>query len=237
MQKSLLTKRLSPAAAETLRRYLTALLSLVFFALGVTLMSRSQLGISPIQSVAYVVYNRLAEHTTLGTVVLCWNCVQVLAQWPLLGRFGWKQLVQIPLSLFLGVMVDATGALLFWLQPDTLVLRLLTVLCGVAVLSIAVCLNVSANAVMNAGEALEYAISQRFGKKFSTVKECTDIGCVTLAVVLSFLFFGRWRFDIVGAGTLLSATLAGLGVRLLNPWIKPAVERFCTGKNNKHTSV
>ena len=110
MQKSLLTKRLSPAAAETLRRYLTALLSLVFFALGVTLMSRSQLGISPIQSVAYVVYNRLAEHTTLGTVVLCWNCVQVLAQWPLLGRFGWKQLVQIPLSLFLGVMVDATGA-------------------------------------------------------------------------------------------------------------------------------
>ena len=135
MQKSLLTKRLSPAAAETLRRYLTALLSLVFFALGVTLMSRSQLGISPIQSVAYVVYNRLAEHTTLGTVVLCWNCVQVLAQWPLLGRFGWKQLVQIPLSLFLGVMVDATGALLFWLQPDTLPARLLTVLCGVAVLS------------------------------------------------------------------------------------------------------
>ncbi len=128
---------------EMLRRYLVALLSLVFLALGVTLMTRSQLGISPIQSVAYVVYNRLAEHTTLGTVVLCWNCVQVFAQWPLLGRrFGWKQLIQVPLSLF----------------------------------------------------------------------------------------FGTWRFDIVGAGTLISATLAGVGVRLFNPWIRPAVERFCTGK-------
>ncbi len=218
-------------SGETLRRYLTALVSLFFLALGVTLMSRSHLGISPIQSVAYVVYNHLSEYTTLGTAVLCWNCVQVLLQWPLLGRrFGWKQLVQIPLSLFLGVMVDATGALLFWLQPDTLPLRLLTVLCGVAVLSFAVCLNVSADAVMNAGEALEYAIAQRLDKKFSTVKECVDIGCVTTAVLLSFLFFGRWRFDIVGAGTLLSAVLAGLGVRLLNPWVRPAVEKFCTGK-------
>ena len=89
------------STGEVVRRYLTATVSLVFFALGVTLMTRSQLGISPIQSVAYVVYNRLAQYTTLGTVVLCWNCAQVLLQWPMLGRrFGWKQLIQVPLSAF-----------------------------------------------------------------------------------------------------------------------------------------
>lgn len=219
---------------ETSRRYTIFLFGLAFLALGISIMTKAQLGISPVQSIAYVVYTRFSDRVTLGVMVLCWNCFQVLLQLPLLGKnFGWKQLIQIPLSFFLSGMVDATSAMLFWLAPDTLLARLLTMAAGVLVLGFAICVTVAAGVVMNAGEALVYVIAHKGGWKFSTVKEFSDITIVAVAALCSFIFFGQWRFDIIGIGTLVSASLTGFVVRFFNLWVKPAVERICIGRKEE----
>ncbi len=216
------------SAAETARRYGVFLAGLFCMALAVSLLAKAELGISPVQSAAYVVYQRLAGVITLGTAVLVWNCMQVAAQLPLLGRaFGLKELVQIPLSLLLGVMVDATGRLLAWLTPASLPAWFATACVGVAVLAFSVSLTVAAGVVMNAGEALVQAIARRGGWRFGSVKEVFDLTVVSVAVALSFLFFGRWRLDLIGPGTLLSAGCTGFLVRWFNRWIPPVVEKIC----------
>ena len=203
-------------------------------ALAIAVMSAAQLGISPIQSTCYVIYHRISDYISLGTMVFLWNCLIVLAQLPLRGRnFGWLNWLQIPLSVFLGAMVDVFRALLFWLTPQHLVLKIVTMLCGVVILAIAISITVAAKTVMNAGEALVDAIADKCHRPFHQVKVVVDVSLITLAVVLSFVFFGKWRFDIVGLGTLTAGTTTGFIIGRVNKLVKPAVERICVGKQAK----
>ena len=213
---------------ETLRRYGVFLVGLAVMALAVSVLAKAGLGISPVQSLAYVVYSRLSAWVTLGATVFCWNTIQVLLQWPLLGCFGWQQWIQVPLSLFLSVLVDITGWMLSPLELSTLPARLCAMAVGILILAFAVSLTVSAGVVMNAGEALVHALAQRLKRPFGTVKEFFDLSVVTLSVLLSLLFFGKWRWDIVGVGTLCASLFTGLAVRQIDKWIKPAVQRICT---------
>ncbi|MBQ7337680.1 MAG: YitT family protein [Clostridia bacterium] len=218
---------------EIILRYLVFLFGLAVMALAIAVMSCAQLGISPIQSTCYVIYHRISDYISLGTMVFLWNCLIVLAQLPIKGkRFGWINWLQIPLSVFLGAMVDVFRSLLFWLTPENMVQKIVAMLCGVILLAIAISITVAAKTVMNAGEALVAAIAEKCGRPFGKVKVIFDVSLISFAILLSFVFFGKWRFDIIGLGTLVAATTTGHIVNLTGKWIIPAVNRICSGKKD-----
>lgn len=213
---------------QVIKRYVVFLVGLAIMALAVALMTKAALGISPIQSICYVLYLGFPEHLSLGTLIFCWNCVLFLLQPVILGkRFQLINLVQLPLSLFFGWTVDVFGSILAPVAPTLFVWRLLLMFCAVAVLSLGISITLAAKTVMNPGEAFVAAVSTKSGIAFSRVKVATDLIIITTSVIASFALFGKWRLDTIGIGTLTSGISVGFIVGWFSRRISPLVDQFC----------
>ncbi len=181
--------------------------------MGVAVTKRGELGVSPISSVANVI-SEVPGALSLGTLLVIWNVILILGQIVILRRdFKTVQLLQLPLSFVFGFFTDMGMKAVSVIPAESYVSRLLCVASGTAILAFGISLAVTANVVMNSGEAFVKAISDKTGKNFGNLKVGFDIFCVTLSVVLSLLLFGG---KIVGTreGTLIAAVFTGLLVKV-----------------------
>lgn len=210
---------------ETAKRYVLFVISLFFSALGVAFTKHGELGVSPISSVANVMSYKL-DFFTLGVWLIIWNCVLILGQILILRKkFRLIQLLQIPLSFLFGYFTDFGLWLVGFIPADNYIVRLIMVVVGIVILGFGVSLSVSANVIMNSGEAFVKAISDTTNKNFGNVKIAFDVSCVVLALILSLLFFD---FTIVGTreGTVISALCTGLTVKLFQKLTDEPVNRL-----------
>ena len=65
------------------------------------------------------------------------------------------------------------------------------------------------------GEGITVAISRVSGLPFPKAKIYVDSALVISAVVLSYLFFGRWLWNVVGVATLFAMIYVGLAVKVI----------------------
>ncbi|MDD7719420.1 MAG: hypothetical protein PUJ11_07990 [Eubacteriaceae bacterium] len=89
----------------------------------------------------------------------------------------------------------------------------------IVILGLGVYLSVSANVIMNSGEAFVKAVSDKTHFEFGNVKIGFDISCVIIAVLLSLVFF---RGQIYGTreGTLIAALFTGIVVKFCKRHLK-----------------
>lgn len=186
---------------------------------------RGDLGVSPISSTANVISIKF-DFWTMGTWLIVWNCILILAQILLLRRnFKIYQLLQIPLSFLFGWFTDFGMWLVSFIPVPNYAVRFSLLLAGIVILAFGISLSVIANVIMNSGEALVKAISDTVNKEFGHVKVVFDISCVLTAVILSLILFGG---RIVGAreGTIISAIFTGLVVKFISKRIRKPLERL-----------
>ena len=210
---------------ETAKRYVLFVIRLFISALGVAFTKHGELGVSPITSVANVMSIKL-DFFSLGIWLIIWNCVLILGQILILRKkFKPIQLLQIPLSFLFGYFTDFGLWLVGFIPAKSYIMRLVMVFIGIVILGFGVSLSVSANVIMNSGEALVKAISDTTNKNFGNVKIAFDVSCVVLALILSLLFFD---FTIVGTreGTIISALCTGLVVKLFRKLTDEPVNRL-----------
>lgn len=210
---------------ETEKRYVLFVISLFISALGVAFTKHGELGVSPISSVANVMSIKL-DFISLGIWLIIWNCVLILGQILILRKkFKPIQLLQIPLSFLFGYFTDFGLWLVGFIPAKSYIMRLVMVFIGIVILGFGVSLSVSANVIMNSGEAFVKAISDTTNKNFGNVKIAFDVSCVALALILSLLFFD---FTIVGTreGTIISALCTGLVVKLFRKLTDEPVNRL-----------
>lgn len=210
---------------ETEKRYVLFVISLFISALGVAFTKHGELGVSPISSVANVMSIKL-DFFSLGIWLIIWNCVLILGQILILRKkFKPIQLLQIPLSFLFGYFTDFGLWLVGFIPVESYIMRLVMVFIGIVILGFGVSLSVSANVIMNSGEAFVKAISDTTNKNFGNVKIAFDVSCVVLALILSLLFFD---FTIVGTreGTIISALCTGLVVKLFRKLTYEPVNRL-----------
>lgn len=215
---------------EIAKRYILFIISLFFSALGVAFTKHGELGVSPISSVANVLSCKFSFFT-MGTWLIIWNCILIVGQIALLRKkFQPIQLLQVPLSFLFGYFTDFGMWIVSGLSVDFYIIRLVWVVVGVVILGFGISLSVTANVIMNAGEAFVKAIADTFNKSFGNVKICFDISCVVLAIVLSLLLF---NLKLVGTreGTLISAFLTGMTVKFFTKLLnKPLNKALCDNK-------
>lgn len=211
------------------KRYILFIIGLLFSGIGVAITKRGELGVSPISSVANIMSYKLPA-LTLGSWLLIWNCVLLLGQIILLRReFQLIQLLQIPLSVLFGCFTDFGVWIAGHMPNHNYGVRMLLVLVGIAILALGITLTVIADVVMNSGEALVKAISEKSGKSFGFVKVAFDISCVTVAVILSLVLFDG---KLIGTreGTIIAALLTGTLVKVWQGLIKEPVVNLLTVK-------
>ena len=209
---------------ELCKRYLLLIAGVFFVGLGIAIARRSDLGISPVSSVANVLSLKW-DIFSMGTWLMLWNCLIILMEIAILRRnFKPIQLLQFPISLLLGVCTDIGVWMVAVLPADGYVLRLLWILVSVPVLALGITLMVISNTVMNVGEAFVDVVSKVLHKSFGNVKVVFDISCVTLSVLLSLLLFDG---TVVGTreGTFIAAFCTGLVVKWMTKRLKAPIEK------------
>lgn len=210
------------------KRLVLLIFGLFLSALGVALLKKAALGVSPISSAANIVSIAVPD-LSLGTWLIIWNCVLILGQLLILRRdFRAVELLQLPLSVLFGLFTDLSMSLLDFVEPGSYIECFVLVVLGTATMALGISLTVIADVIMNSGEALVKAVSDKTGKAFGSMKIAFDACCVALAVALSFILCGE--ILEVREGTLVAALLTGVFVNLFG-------RLFASGKNEESTAV
>ena len=197
---------------EKLKRYLIFLVGLFVNSLGVSLITKANLGTSPISSIPYVL--SLNFPFTLGNFTIFFSIFLIVLQLIILRKnFKLEHILQIPVSIIFGYFIDLTMILFFWVNPEAYIMKIVYLLIGCLILGVGVYMEVLADVVMLPGESFVRAIVLTWKTNFGTTKICFDVSMSVIAAVLSFIFAGRLAG--VREGTVIAALLVGFIARLI----------------------
>ena len=197
---------------ETLKRYLIFLVGLFVNSLGVSLITKANLGTSPISSIPYVL--SLNFPFTLGNFTIFFSIFLIVLQLIILRKnFKLEHILQIPVSIIFGYFIDLTMILFSWVNPEAYIMKIVYLLIGCLILGVGVYMEVLADVVMLPGESFVRAIVLTWKTNFGTTKICFDVSMSVIAAVLSFIFAGSLAG--VREGTVIAALLVGFIARLI----------------------
>lgn len=197
---------------EKAKRYLVFLVGLFINSLGVSLITRADLGTSPISSIPYVL--SLKFPMTLGEFTILFSLLLIFLQLVILRRnFKLEHLLQVPVSIAFGYFIDLCMVLLSFVQPQIYPMKVVYLLIGCVVLGFGVFLEVVADVVMLPGESFVRAVVFRWKTEFGATKVAFDVSMTVIAAVLSLVFQGQ--LNGVREGTIVAAILVGFIARLM----------------------
>ena len=197
---------------EKRKRYLIFLVGLFVNSLGVSLITKANLGTSPISSIPYVL--SLNFPFTLGNFTIFFSIFLIALQLIILRKnFKLEHILQIPVSIIFGYFIDLTMILFSWVNPEAYIMKIVYLLMGCLILGVGVYMEVLADVVMLPGESFVRAIVLTWKTNFGTTKICFDVSMSVIAAVLSFVFAGRLAG--VREGTVIAALLVGFIARLI----------------------
>ncbi len=204
-----------------IKRYLIFLVGLFINALGVSLVTKANLGTSPISSIPYVL--SLQFPLSLGNFTILFSLLLIFLQILILRKdFKFEHVLQIPVSIAFGYFIDLTMLMFYWVNPSHYLMQVVALFIGCIILGFGVYLEVLADVVMLPGESFVRAVVQKLQTNFGTSKIVFDSSMTIISGLLSLLFFHR--LNGVREGTIVAALLVGFIARLFGKnlaFIKP----------------
>ncbi len=198
---------------ELTRRYLFFIAGLYVNSLGISLITKAELGTSPISSIPYTL--SIGFPLSLGMFTLFYSLLLIVIQLVILGRRFPRQFwLQLPVSLGFSLFIDLSMGSLWFLSPESYPVKLICLLAGCLVLGVGVFMEMAASVVMLPGECTIKAISSTWNKDFGKTKVAVDLTMALSAAALGFFLYGA--LTGVREGTLISALLVGLIARWIN---------------------
>ena len=198
---------------ELAKRYLFFVAGLFVNSLGISLITKAEMGTSPISSIPY----------TLGMFTLFYSLLLICLQLVILrSRFPKEYWLQIPVSLGFSCFIDLTMGMLDFLNPQGYLWQLVSLLIGCVVLGVGVFMEMAANVVMLPGECTVQAISSTLHTDFGKSKVAVDMTMALVAAVLGLVMYQELAG--VREGTFISALLVGFLARTFQRLIGPQVQ-------------
>ena len=199
--------------AEIFKRYLIFTVGLFISSFGVAVITKADLGTSPISAIPYVL--SLYYPLTLGEFTIIFSVLLIVIQLIILRK-----------NFKAEVFPAASGIHSFWIfhrfqhvsAEDAVtgyVCRQIAVFAGrmSVILGIGVYMEVLANVVMLPGESFVRAIVMTLKKEFGTMKITFDVTMTLAAAALSFVFMSHLAG--VREGTVIAALLVGAIARFI----------------------
>lgn len=194
-------------------RYFILVAGLFFMGLGVDLITKSNLGTSPISSVSYVL--SMIFPLTFGETTFLVSFLFILIQILILKKeFPKEQYLQVLVGPIFGFFIDFGMNVFSFINSTFYSEKIILLLIGCIILSMGIYLEVSANVIINPGEGLVKTIANKTKKEFGTIKVMFDCTLVLSAVVIS-LFAFRNIYGL-GEGTVISAVLVGYITKIIS---------------------
>ena len=187
-------------------RYIVLIFGLFIMASGVAFSAKSNLGVSPISSIPYVV--SMITDFTIGELTAICNTILLLLQIILLrSNFPKEQILQFPIGILFGYLIDFNMFLIATYTPSSYTSQWIMCLLSFILLGFGVFCEVKAGVVMLPGEGFVNAITKVKENKFSNNKIIVDSSMVLMAVIISFIYFSELHG--VREGTIAAALAVG----------------------------
>lgn len=219
---------------KTAIRILLYVFGLFILAVGLTLNTKTTLGVSPLISVAYSA--SLIWGWNLGNTIFAWYCVFVLTEvllhclmgGPERNRRLFADILQLPLSLVFTRLMNLFAAMIPEFETacagtfaGSLWGRILILIAAVIITGIGAALSLDMRLIPNPGDGVVQSLADYTGLKLGTSKNIFDITCVLLTIVMSLLASGRMLG--IGLGTLIAMLETGRVIAAFNQLVGVSV--------------
>lgn len=195
-----------------LAQILLLLTGMAVHTLGIALITRADLGTTPISTLPLTLSAVMG--VTLGTSTFIINIALFLSQIVMLGsRFERRQWLQLPSVLLFSAMIDAWMAVLSRVPVEGAVACWSASLLANVVIAAGILLQLRSSLILQPIDGAVLAASIVTGRAFPTIKIANDVGCVIAAAAVGLVFLGNLYG--IGAGTLVSAFAVGLLIKRL----------------------
>lgn len=202
---------------KLINRLLSYGLGIVILALGITLNTKTGLGVSALVSIAYTVANAWNLNFVLMTFLLytCFALIEVGLKWgflPQLRKVLWKDLLQIPFSLAFSLFLNVFGGIIPVAEHvgAQIVMLVLAIVCT----GIGAAMIVDMHLIPNPADGLAQTLGMVTKKGMGLGKNLLDCSCVGISAVIGLV--ARGRLIGIGIGTIAAMIGVGRVVALFN---------------------
>lgn len=233
-------------------RVLFYLAGLVVLAFGITLNTKTGLGVSPIISVAFSVSTML--NANFGNMTFIWYTIFVIVEIvlhivmskrvPEAGKYFvpdvkkaiTADVLQIPLCLLFTRFMNLFSAVIPELADEcadtfagSMPGRILLLLAAIICTGVGAVMSLDMRIVPNPGDGIVQTLADFFGRDVGFVKNCFDVFCICLTILVGLAFAGR--LIGVGIGTVLAVIGVGRVMAAFNYLFLKKISRMA-GINN-----
>ncbi len=187
-----------------IKRICIYIIGLLVLCLGVVLNTKTNLGVAAINVTPFVLSKTTS--ITLGNAVFIMYCVFIICECILNRKIDILTILQLPISLLFGKLVDLFNTLLNF-EANNFFVGIIMLLIAITLVALGTTLVISQNLVPNAPDGFVNAIGAKMNKPFGYVKLRFDIVCVCIAFIISLVLSGK--IIGIGIGTIISMLLTG----------------------------
>lgn len=205
---------------------LAYLFGILALALGTACMERADFGISMVVAPAYLLHLKLSQtypFFTFGMAEYTLQAALLIVLCLVLRRFRLSYLFSFVTAVVYGLTLDGCIAAVALLPGGGIPARLAFYLIGMVLCALGVSLLFHTYLSPEVYELFVKELSAKTGWELHRLKTGYDCVSCTVGILLSFAFFGLWRFEGVKPGTILCALVNGT---LIGAWSNLLERRF-----------
>lgn len=196
--------------------YLTGMIILCF---GIVLNTKTGMGVAAINSVPYCI-SKLTG-LTLGTCTFILYTIFIIIQLFIRRSFSLKIILQLPMAILFGRLVDFFDNLLNFMAKGYLD-GFLLLAAAILLTGLGVTLSVGMDLIPNAADGIVNTLAWAFHWEFGKMKYTFDIAMMCLTCVVSLVF--AHHVIGIGLGTVFSALLIGRVANLFKKLLKKPLQ-------------
>lgn len=209
---------------KKITRWVFYLAGMIILAFGIILNTKSNLGVSPIISVSYVLSQVL--NLNFGDVTLGWYTFFIIVEICVHLYQKKKNLIpgdilQFPVSIIVTRFMNLFSA---YIPEFHGAMRFVILAFGIFLTGIGAALSLNARLVPNPGDGVVQALADLTQKSVGDTKNMFDISCVALAVLISLLFLHQIKG--IGMGTVCAMLGVGRVIAVYNKLFKATTDRM-----------
>lgn len=202
-------------------------LGLLLLAFGVAISVNSNLGVSPVNSLPYVISKIIG--IDMGTCVTIVFCTYILLQIIILRKeFQIINLLQIVFSTIFGYFVNFAKAIVGDFAIPTYFGQLTMLAISIVFIALGIMLYMDVQMVPMPMEGLTSCLAKKLNKPFPTMKTIVDCIVVLTGLVLCFVFLGG--LDGLREGTIITAVVTGKLIAIFKKPCTPVITKICFGE-------
>ena len=213
------------------------LFGIIFVALGVSICSKADLGVSMIAAPAFILHDAIAPllpSFSVGVLEYVFQGILLLVLCLVIRRFDWRYLLAFLVAVIYGYVLDLFLFLLGGVELSSIPLRYLMLIVGDLVTSFGVACFFGTYMPLQVYELFVAEASAVFRIDINKVKWGFDLSLLAISILLALLLFDVHDFDwstiayksyhSIGIGTLITTLINSPIIALMSRFVRRAFD-------------